>query len=55
MILEHVGIGKFSIQILLGAWPGLSTPTHYEATSDPWVQHRQNAMINIGWVKLSPQ
>ena len=42
------------VQIPLGTQPDWGTQPCCEAPSDLWVKHRQNAVINIGWVKLSP-
>ena len=39
----------------LDAWPGLGTQPHYKAPGDLWVELVENAVINIGLVRLSTQ
>ena len=48
-------IGRFLVQTPLGALPGLGNQPCYEAPSDLRVKTWIKAIINIGWVRLSPQ
>ena len=43
-----VRIGRFPVQTLLGARPGLGTQPRYEAPGDLRVENVKNAVINIG-------
>ena len=53
-ILEKVGlgvvvrIGRFPVQSLLGARPGLGIQPLYEAPGDLWVENVKHRVINIG-------
>ena len=47
-------IGRFPVQTPLGAQLNLGTQPHYKDPSDLQVKIVENAVINIGSVKLSP-
>ena len=42
------------VQTPLGAESDLETQFHYEVPGDLWVKLVENAVINIGLVRLSP-
>ena len=48
-------IGRFPVHTPLGARPGLWTQRRFEAPGNPWVEIVENAVINIGLVRLFPQ
>ena len=48
-----IRIERFLVQTLLGAWSGFGTQPHYEAPSDFHAELVENAVINIGLVRLS--
>ena len=48
-----IRIGRFPVQTPLGARLGLGTQPCYEAPGDLWVEIVENAVINIGLVRLS--
>ena len=47
-----IRIGRFPVQTLLGAWPGLGTQPCYKVPGDHRVENVKT-VINIGRVKLS--
>ena len=49
-----IRIGRFPVQTLLGAWPGLDIQPRYEAPGDLPVEIVESAMINVGLARLSP-
>ena len=51
----QIRIGRFPIQTPLGDRLGLGTQPRYEAHGNPRVKLVENAVINIGLVRLSPQ
>ena len=57
LVGEGVGIriGRFAVQTPLGARPGLGIQHRYEAPGDLWVELVENAVIDIGLVRLSPR
>ena len=48
-------IGMISVQTPSNAWTGSGIEHHYKAADELRVKPWQNAMINVGWVKLSSQ
>ena len=47
-------IGSFLVPTPSGAWLGLGIQPCYEGPSDLWVEIMENAVSNIGLVRLSP-
>ena len=50
-----IRIGRFPVQIPLGAWPGLGPQPPYKTPGDLWVEIVENPEINIGLVRLPPR
>ena len=50
-----IRIGRFPDQILPSARPGLGAQTRYKPLGDVRVEIVENAVINIGLVRLSPR
>ena len=48
-----IRIERFLVQTLLGAWSGFGAQPTYEAPSDFHAELVENAVINIGLVRLS--
>ena len=48
-------IGWFPVRNLLDTRPGLGTQSRFEAPGDLRVETKNNAVINVGLVRLSPQ
>ena len=46
---------RFPVQTSLGARPDLGTQPPCKAPGDLQVEYVKNAVINVGWVSLSPR